>query len=200
MTAQARDDRDKPFSDWLRKQPKLDSVLQAVYATDIDMTLYKYKPSVDRVGTRDVKLMMDVEVKTFGAAMGDQQRETLFFRHQLLKNIGTRAQRADCTKQLLSTFLNRRVAVWHFGQYVLRLLDGARPDSCSAIEWNIFSASGRLLPRVISEETLIQVLSFILRPDDMKPLALRRHHKTHELFIVDHSGLFPVDRRIVRRS
>lgn len=190
MTRPARDGRDGPFSDWLRKHPGLDANVYWLYAMDVDMIFHKYQVWNDCVGDRTVKLMMDVEVKTFGAVPDEKQRETLYFRHQIL-----------CTKQpRYSTFLKRDVSFWHFGIFVLVMHGGARPDGCDGIDWMQFDTGGILTPRKITVDELVDLLRFDIRPDTFEPVNLRRHHKTQEVMQADWDGLFPVLRPIIKRS
>jgi len=191
MTASARDGRDGPFSDWLRRNPSIDSRDHSIYACDIDMMFYKYRTVVDKVGTRDLKLTMDVEIKTFGAYPNEEQRELLFFKHQL-----------NVKKKMYSTMLSRAVKVWHFGQFVLRILDGDRPDNCTSMNWGRFSERGRLEEVSVDETMLAGILRFDIAPDTLDKLELstRRHHKTTWTYYTDKSGLFPVERPVASRS
>lgn len=191
MTVVARDGRDKPFSDWLRNQSGLDSRLYSLDVSDIDFTFHRFAANVDKSGTRDIKLMLDLEVKTFGKHPGSNQKETLFFRHQLLSKKG----------KLFSNLRNCKVTVWHFGQYVLRIIDGDRPDECKELLWGKFATQGVLHYSSIDEETLIKALRFELRPDSLKPLELRRHHITRTIQTVERKGLlFPMYVEEVHRS
>lgn len=190
MTRIANDDRDKPFSDWLRKNPDLDSIRRGIDVTDIDFVFHKYKSQVDGQGTRDVKLMMDVEVKTWGKKLSDGQAETLFFRHQLLNSKGT-----------LQSSIRGKTTVWHFGQFVVILHGGDRPDVCSSIEWGIFDTAGKIILSEISESKLVEILGFYIRPDNFEKLTLRRHHKTQEFGYVETKDmLFPIAKHIIKRS
>jgi len=184
VTRPARDRRDGPFSDWLRRHPDLRANVFWLYAMDIDMIFHKYQTRVDRLGDRSVKLMMDVEVKTFGAMPNDMQRETLYFRHQILRS----------KKLRYSTFIRRNVAFWHFGIFVLVIHNGARPDECSAIDWVQFDAAGNFLPRRITLDELVDLMRFNIRPDTFRRLDLRRHHGL--LSYNDPTGLFPVIRTV----
>jgi hypothetical protein len=127
MTRPARDGRDRPFSDWLRKQPDLDSIRKHITANDIDFTFLKYRAMVDNMGTRNVKLMMDVEVKTHGAFPTKDQMEVMCFRDH---HRGARLY--------YSWFLRRHVKLYYFGNFVLRIIGGDRPDNCTAMEWMQF--------------------------------------------------------------
>ena len=192
MTKPAFDGRDKPFSDWLRQHPKLDSTLCSLDVTDIDFAFHKYRSNVDGLGTREIKLILDLEVKTFGKIPPKPQLETLYFRHQLLAT----------KSQLMSNVRNQKLTVWHFGQYILIIHDGLRPDDCSKLEWCQFDSFGRLNNTTIQDHKLIKLLGFVIRPDNFAPLSLRRHHKTKVYGYVDRSNdlLFPIAKYITQRS
>ena len=190
MTRIANDNRDQPFSDWLRRHPKLDSVKRGIDVTDVDFVFHKYKSQVDGIGTRKVKLMLDVEVKTWGAKPRPGQAETLFFRHQLLNSRG-----------MLHSIISGKTTVWHFGQFVTMLNGGSRPDMCKSIEWGVFNPSGLLAFKHISEDELVRVLGFHIRPDNFEKLTLRRHHKTQEFgYIETQDMMFPIAKHIIKRS
>jgi len=202
MTRPAIDGRDGPFSDWLRKQPSLDSVRKAITANDIDMTFLKYRTVVDDIGTRKVKLMMDLEIKTNGAAPTKDQLEVMCFRdHHKGAN------------WYWSTYMKEQVRLYYFGHFALTIRGGERPDVCSEMEWMQFCSqkmkrrnwrkySGEIKTTPVSIDRLVQLLAFEIAPDTFEPidLRLRRHHKTQHLYVVDKSGLFPVDRRMIKRS
>ena len=202
MTRPARDGRDGPFSDWLRRQPDLDSIRKHITANDIDMTLLKYRAVVDKIGTRMVKLMMDVEIKTHGALPTQDQMEVMCFRdHRKGGHF------------YYSWFTKSFVKLYYFGNYCLRIIGGNRPDDCRKMEWMQFRSRrtkdrqwrdgyGKISVQEITVETLVKLLGFEIAPDTFEPIELRvrRHHKTESLFIVDNSGLFENERQIVRRS
>ena len=191
MTCIARDGRDGPFSDWLRSHQDLDSRRHSLYAADIDMMFYKFRPIIDKCGDRSVKLTMNVEIKTHGRMPNKEQLELLFFAHQ-----------TRCKRTMFSTYLQTQVKVWFFGQFILRIDGGDRPDQCAGLAWITFDDFGNTQETVLSEEKLVKVLRFDLAPDNLQPidLRLRRHHKTTKLFYVDTAGLFPVERMVVKRS
>jgi hypothetical protein len=193
MTASSRDGRDKPFNDWLRKHPNLESYIQKLYSCDIDQVFLKYETNVDNLGTRDVKLMLEVEIKSYGKKPDNEQLETLFFRHQLL----------NTKNKYYSNLLRRKISLWHFGQYVLIIHGGNRPDNCLKLQWGIFNKNGDIKYYNISERHLITILSFRYRPDKYEPtlLSLRRHHKTTQLMYTETRDLlFPVEKTLIKRS
>lgn len=191
MTTAARDGRDKPFCDWLRRHPQIDSNAQAIYAADVDMSFLKFKTPIDWKWDRTVKLAMDVEIKTWGAKPSAEQVELLYYRHQLLNR----------RRPMYSTFLRRRVSVWYFGQFLLRIMGGERPDVCETLLWGMFTGEmGAMRETMINESTLAGILSFRLDPSTLNPLNLRRHHKTTQITVVDTTGLLPVERLVTRRS
>jgi hypothetical protein len=193
LTKPARDGRDAPFSDWLRKHPELDSWDQSLYLCDIDFSFHKWKTKVDKIGTRDVKLMLDLEIKTYGAVPNQGQLELLFFKDQICD----KARRY----KLFSNRLRQKVTVWHLGFYVLILNGGDRPDNCKSIDWCFFDNTGVLIFNRINEQTLSNILNFSISPKKFKKLTLRRKHGTNEVGFIDNSTdlLFPIARTIVCR-
>ena len=192
MTKPSFDGRDKPFADWLRRHPNLDSNLYSLDVTDIDFAFHKFKSNIDGLGTRDVKLMFDLEIKTFSKIPPRPQLETLYFRHQLLAK----------SSKLISNIKNQKLTVWHFGQYILIIHNGDRPNECEKLEWCQFDKGGKLKNAIISEQKLIEILGFVIRPDNFALLTLRRHHKTNAIGYVDRSAdlLFPIAKHIIKRS
>jgi hypothetical protein len=192
MTKPAFDRRDSGMSDWLRTNRKLDSCVENLDITDIDYAVHKFKSYVDNQGTRDVKLMLDLEAKTWGKYPNINQIETLYFRHQLLSK----------KKKLLSTLSNDNKTVWHFGQCFLVIHGGERPNVCSNMEWGVFDNSGKIVYQPINEDQLTEVLSFRLRPDNLEILTLRRHHLVREFGYIDRSpeNLFPRVKTLIVRS
>lgn len=199
MTKVAFDGRDKPFSDWLRRHPDLDSCKVGLDASDIDFVFQKYRIGEHKHGdfmkSRQVKLMFDLEVKSWGKRPPKPQIETLFFRHQLLtgKRLG---------KELYSNMQKRKVTVWHFGQFILIMDGGCRPDACKRIQWGRFDDGGEIILTPISETTLIDILSFNLRPDTFGVLSIRLHHAKQVIVGTEYRPdmLFPVEFSVVKCS
>jgi len=191
LTRPAFDGRDKPFSDWLRKNPHLDSNRAKLDVSDIDFVFHKYMSNVDREGTREVKLMLDLEVKTWGKYPSRGQIETLFFRHQLLSQ--------KC--KLISNAINKKVTVWHFGQFLLIIHKGDRPDNSEYMQWGVFDVQGKMVWHRIDEKVLTNILGFVKRPDNFNKLTLRRHHITREFgYIHNTDRLFPVVRTVIVKT
>lgn len=192
MTRLAKDKRDGPISEWIRAQKQLDSIEYKMDVTDIDFTFHKYLTQVDGCGTRHVKLIQDVEWKSWGKKLSVNQLETLYFRHQLLNK----------KSRLISNRLRKRVYVWYFGQFVCLLYGGNAPDACQYIEWCGFDGFGVLRSKEISAALLVDILGFKIRPDNLTKMSLRRHHKTSLIGYEDHSKdlLFPVAKYLIKRS
>jgi len=170
MTMQRRYGADPPFNAWVRAQEDLDSTIKGLVVTDIDMCFHKYKTWVDGVGTREVHLVMDVEVKTRHALPSKSQMETLWIRHERLTRGG-----------LAMRHSSPEVTSWHFGMFVLSLAGESPGDDGEHVRWCSFRPDGTLRHKRITVATLRRVLGFDLRPDTLEALDLRRHHATSEI-------------------
>ena len=179
-----------PFGRWLRANRDLDSITHGVTAHDVDMMVHKYKDNVDGVGARTVHLMMNIEVKALGRRPTPEQMETLFFNHQLqAKKIKLKSNRAGVN-----------CSVWHFGWYVLVMpgVDPGPPDT--TLTWCRFDENGELNDAKIITAELVQLIRFDLRPDTLRPLRLRRHHKTRFIEALEKAPLGFVVSTMIRRS
>ena len=191
MTTRCRDGRDGPFSDWLRLHPSLDSRREDLCATDIDMSFLRFIWYEDKkFPRRRIKLMMDLEVKTYGKDPGREQLELLFFRHQLLSS----------KKHLFSNYIGIDVCVWSYGQYVLKITGGDRPDRCTSLLWGRFGDNGKLKYSEIDEGLLTSILKFKVRPDTLLESDYRRHHLTDEGWELKEGTLFPLYKKVISRS
>lgn len=187
MTKPRFDGGDSPFGDWLRKQPFLSS--QHFVASDVDWMMHRYRPEVDRQGTREINYMMFLETKTYCAELSKSQHETLWFHHQLLNKRRRLA---------LVGGANRR-AVWHFGVSLLTM-EGDHPTD-GELFWGRFAFDGSISRVPICERQLIQLLRFDIEPNHLRSMNARRHHKTQAIEITEKSPLgFEITKRIVQRS
>jgi hypothetical protein len=160
----------------------LDSYRAKLDVSDIDFSFHKYETNIDGIGERNVKLMLNTELKTNGKYPDFNQLETAFFNHQLLMQ----------KKILFSNHLNRKVMVWHFGQYHLIIHGGVRPDACEFMEWGIFDQWGSIKYHPLTEFKLIQLWGFEVRPDNFQKIILRRHHKTQAIWQINKDCLCPM--------
>jgi hypothetical protein len=192
MTAPRRDGRhETEFLKWLRLNKEIDSKIHRITANDVDVTLHKYKAHRDGMGGREVQLMMNVEVKTFGAVPNPNQAQTTFFQHQFLDNR---------RRLLVDSKTGKKHSVWHFGYYVL-VLDKDKPEDGCTVRWCVFLDNGNLSASRISTEELEAVLRFDLRPDTLQKLELRRHHLTRRLAVLERVPLgFETLTTITQRS
>ena len=188
---------DTPFGRWVRQQKELDSLSCSLSLTDVDMIFQKYRSYVDGIGDRTVKLMMQVEVKTFDGKPNRSQTSNLFLTHQLLRQ----------KRKLYDTF-NGKVQelkdIWHFGYFVLSL-EKDEPSDDTKMWWGIFNDRGELeYRRCTTTNSLRRLLSFELRPDNPdphSPLSIRRHHKISNRIIQERTDLgFYVERMLTFRS
>jgi hypothetical protein len=172
----------------------LDARQVGITVNDVDWTIHKYKDNADGLGKRTVHLLMNIEVKAFGAMPSSQQRQTLFFQHQLL----------DHKRRALVDSMGGQASkrsVWHFGYYVLSIAGAAPGPDHDIVQWCRFDGQGDLIPRTIQVPQLVKVLRFEHRPDTLRPLKLRRHHKTRRIALVERVPLgFLVESVVTRRS
>lgn len=154
---------DTPFSEWMRSNPRMPSYSSecGFVATDNDFTLHRYMVSRDAMGTRDIQPIMQLEVKTRCGVPSKSQQDTLWKRHMF------RGQRGSSP------------VIWNFGVYVLSMMD-ERPDTSAEMRWGAFTKSGSLRWTSIDLLQLEKLLLFEIDPENLKPQAFRRHHKTQE--------------------
>jgi len=190
MTTQRRHGEDTPFGAWVRRQPKLDSRNDGLTVNDIDWIFHNYSPPIDGKRTREVQIMMIVEVKTLSAIPGPSQKETLFFTHQRTKGMGT-----------VTGCRGQSVRLWHFGAFVLRL-SGLSPTDSNEMSWGKFGDNGELLwRRFTAVDELIEVLGLRLNPDTFSMLETRPHHLTREITMWTQTPLgFWTEEKILKRS
>lgn len=182
---------DSPFGEWVRRHPELDSIHHGLTVNDIDWIFHKYRDNVDGFGVRTVSLMMDLETKTNGSTPNDYQKQTLFFRHQLLQR----------KAKLVDAITGNRIGVWHFGVFVLSMPATYPGEKFDFVTWYHFSPLGKLLPAELTVTQLVDILGFSVSPYDLEPLSLRRHHKTSQVLRTIRTALgFPTDEFITKRS
>ena len=178
-----------PFGAWVRAQPTIESHESGLVVTDIDWCFHKYAPHIDSLGSREVQLMMYVELKCYNATPTPSQLETLALLHQICASKGKvhRPNRPPTT-------------LWHFGVYVLRLL-GTSPVQHPQCQWGIFGDDATLHWQTLHTARLVEVLGFTRRPDTLDPLNLRRHHALNAYLAREQTELgFFVDTVVIKRS
>jgi hypothetical protein len=205
MTAIRRDGIEIPFSRWLRKEKRLDSVGQNLHVSDVDYSFMKYKTAIDRIGTRQLKLFMQIELKTFGKQLDAYQQEHLFLLHQLLTH---QRPLPDVNKvegftgkiDLITNGVPKKIRVWSMGVSILTIDDGDSPDDCTGLWWGRFRTNGVVMHLPIMLDQLIGLLNFELHPDTLSKFRLSRHSKTHEGVVIRNDGLFPYEEKVTSRS
>lgn len=186
-TAARRFGDDTPFGAWVRAQQTLDSRRDGMTVNDVDWMFHKYMTPIDRIGAREIALLMCVEVKTRNSRPSHSQAETLWYNHRFL------------TARPNLRIGNRTVI--HSGFFTLSM-SGTSPDDSDEMEWGSFSPSGALEWVPITDAQLLDVLRFDVHPEP--PFArrdFRRHHKTREVVsIVDTPIGLRVEERLLKRS
>lgn len=191
MTRERIFGEDTPFGAWVRRRPNLDSILHGITVNDKDYMFHKYKDNVDGMGARMVHLMMNVEEKMYGAMPSKTQLQTLFFEHQLLNK----------KLPLKDVYGPGKIAVWHFGCFVVSMPATYPGEISDTVTWCRFDEKGRLIPTEITVDQLDGVLGFRLNPVTLDDLSLRRHHKEMKIVSTEKAPLgFPTERIITRRS
>jgi hypothetical protein len=167
-----------------------------LYAADVDMMFCKYRTVKDKRGDRRLKLLLNLEIKTYGAMPDPYQQEVLYLQHQ-----------ASCTKSIMNTpLLKCKIKAWHFGWFVLRIDGGDSPSDCTSMAWHTFGTDGNLVEHMITEDQLASILRFDIAPDNFEIIDIRtrRHHCKEVLTYIDRTGIFAFTggcaRDIVRRS
>ena len=156
------------FGRWVREHPELES--HDGYTTcDHDLRWHKFRTELGR----NFQLMMNIEIKSFGAYPTKSQLDTMHIENQLLRN-----RRQTPTKEMVwqagtaplqvYSRMNRcRVWVRHFGVHLLRFSHQG-PDDSEWIKWD---------KKQINAETLLGLLKFDLDPDTLRAMDWRSHHQ-----------------------
>jgi hypothetical protein len=127
---------------------------------DISRRIYihRHKTLVDGVGTRELQLMMQLEVKTCNEHLGNLQKDTLYKQH-------------FCSHREMQ-FPGQWVR--HFGVAVLSM-DGTMPDDSTLLLWGRFNHCGRLIWREVEKAKLIELLRFDVDPDSLRQIGFSRN-------------------------
>jgi len=197
MTCPRRDGgrAETPFGAWVRARTDLDSQTHWLDVCDGDWIFHAYKTHDGKHGTRSVRQMMLVEVKTFSRMPPPNQLETLWFWHQLTFN------RRPGETRLRGLADRPAVNVWCHGVFVLQL-EADTPES-GVIRWHSFSPDGRLVEyELASQDHLAHVLGFRVRPNEpSRQLSVRAHHFSEEVTVKRTLPLgFTIDETFTRRS
>lgn len=154
----------------MRNHPDLDSS-NGIVRTDTDHTILRFK--THRQG-RDFQLLMDIEVKEFGAISREDQRDILAFNHQLKSATGRNINGAKTrtTRNLFSVLNNRIVRVRYLGWHLLRF-EKSSPNDSDWMEWD---------HKRITKDQLVSILSMDVDPfNPLRPIQelLRDRHYLH---------------------
>lgn len=158
-----------PFSMWIRNNPRLKSC-DGTVINDADYLHHVYK---DDHG-RDVQYIMLIEIKTFGAAPTEQQRDTLHIFGQFLRNRRVTPTKSRNFRQIdgvsneaWSTLNQCNVRVRAFGSHLLQF-EKTSPADSGWIKWDGVG---------IDVDTLEGILRFEIDPDTKSAMDNRSHHQ-----------------------
>lgn len=182
---------DIPLMAWCREKGKTGELPAyseqcGLVQTDVDAFWHRYKTCVDKLGSRDLQVFMEIEWKTRGGNLTDSQADTYRKKHAMIQPS----------------------LKWHgqelknFGVTVVRL-SGTTPDDSEWIKWGRFIRGHAIGMNwtEISVDQLLKLMRFDMHPDSMNDNPFRRHHITRKLQVVERSALgFDVEREVVRRS
>lgn len=191
MTRERAYGSDTAFCAWMRNCPDLPSYSPdfGFTASDNDITVHRYLTSVDRVGTREVQGIMQIEIKTRQGKPSASQMDTL-----------SKVNLFSGSKKIGG------VQVTFFGVFVL-VLSGTTPDDSEALWWGgipkmtIITNASSLKWNRVDKSMLVKLLRFERHPRDLSEVAFRRRHKTSEIVIVETSPLgYQYERKITHRS
>ena len=190
MTTSRRDAGGSAFGEWLRNNPRLDSVKQNLTIADIDWIVWKYKTVIDKQGERSLKLALWIELKTYGANLNQAQQELLFAYHTLLN---------DKRKRMFSPFVGKTVSFWSFGCSIVQLSSDT-PITSKIIRYGRFDDKGQLNYVEIKCGQLEKIITFVIDPETLRPFSFRRHHKTSLLVMDEQAPLGFQYSRLIKKS
>lgn len=164
MTAPRRDGNESAFSDWIRRNPELDSIKERLSVHDTDYWIHQHRAHTDKIGERKIDSIFLLELKTYCAEMRIAQRDTIQLISAMYRKLNY-TKDGKCKTVRLDMGNEIRI-VRMYGYFVLRL-SGDRPDMSQMIEWN---------GRQIDEATLTEILNFSRDPRSLRLRCERRHH------------------------
>ena len=158
------------FGRWIRNNPLLDSGI-GYNVSDQDYWILKYK--ID--GTREMNLLMFIEIKTFGAKITPTQQTLLHFVNQITRNrhnINKKHQRSERRDFLVwSVMQKKEILLRCYGMHSLTFSHRG-PEDSDHIFWD---------KKEINLDQLTSILQFNTDPDTFGPLSFKLHHVKKEL-------------------
>jgi hypothetical protein len=157
-----------------------------IVQTDVDAFWHRYKTCVDKLGTRDLQVFMEIEWKTRGGNLTASQEDTYRKKHAMIM------PRLKWQGQDLV----------NFGVTVVRI-SGETPDDCEWLKWGRFvrGAASGITWTDISVDQLLQLMRFDIHPDTMNNDPFRRHHSTKRFQVIEKTPLgFEAERALVIKS
>ena len=192
MTRERMYGSDTDFCAWMRRCKDLPSYSDefGFVASDNDLTVHRYKTSVDSVGTREVQGIMQVEIKTRRGKPSTSQTDTL-----------TKLNLFNGDRRVGETYIR------FFGVFIL-VLSGTSPDDSDLMWWLIppkdrfLSDAAKMDVNLIYYKKLIEILRFDRHPRNLSDTnPFRRHHRTKKFIEIESMPLgFDVEKIVTKRS
>lgn len=161
---------------WIRNNPNLDSLEHGIYIMDTDMWVHKFgkRRGVLPGWDRDVQYLMKIEVKTNGAEVHSEQRDTITLVDNLLRTKPWKEHRIggqlvpghpQNVRNVFSRIAGRNIRAICHGVHILRM-SGESPGVSDWITWD---------ERPINATQLEKLFRYELDPDSLRVMEHREH-------------------------
>lgn len=201
MTRERTHGQDSDFGAWFRSQPLLHSHKYHITMSDVDFSIRRYEITAPCGWKfRDMVLMMNIEVKSFGALPKFPQTAHIYLTHQRLtlpqrlvkegrSAVHFNVRNPPNADGTASSNFSR---LWHFG-YSIVTHDAGTIQESTIFSLSRFADNGTIVTKTIDRDMLVEVLGMRVDPDTLRTFNVKRGH--HGEFIkvdVENRPLFPV--------
>jgi hypothetical protein len=163
---------------WIRDHESLDSKEKCLSIGDTDLWVHKFgsRETHHRGVNRDYQYIMMVEIKCNGADLNGPQRDTLMNINHILRTKALRTVRnegkffdgnPDYTTYVQGHIAGKPIQLHAYGVHKLRM-SGHTPDDSKWLTWD---------DKPITRIQLLQILSFEIHPDSLRPMEDRTHRR-----------------------